>query len=190
MRKCLFLGWLKMAGWDLPLIWNSILCSWKWASFRGAIIRDSLFYHGCNAKDAKLGSKMSRRLVVPISLGLATVTFAGCIGISIAGCIGIAAITITITGTLTACKLWKIVAMTELRIIPCSAVKNDLRHLRATQGRKPSRQDGGLCSLRRNYVCAKSHNLYEWAIDWFMSRALWIVLFWASIALSRNSSDD
>ena len=85
--------------------------SWKWASFRGAIIRDSLFYHGCNAKDAKIGSKMSRRLVVPISLGLATVTFAGCIGISIAGCIGIAAITITITGTLTACKLWKIVAI-------------------------------------------------------------------------------
>ena len=74
-----------------------------WASLRGAM--DSLFYHGCDAKDAKLGSKMSRRLMASISLGLATVTFAGCTGISIAGCTGIAAITITITGTLNACKL-------------------------------------------------------------------------------------
>ena len=86
--------------------------SWKWASFRGAM--DSLFYHGCSAKDAKLGSKMPKRLLALISLGLliATVTIAGCTGITtIAGCTGITAITITITGTLNACKLWKIVAI-------------------------------------------------------------------------------
>ena len=73
---------------------------------------DSLFYHGCNAKDAKLGSKMSRRLVASISLGFATVTFAWCTGITtIAGCTGMPAITITISGTLIACKLCKIVAI-------------------------------------------------------------------------------
>ena len=70
---------------------------------------DSLFYHGCSAKDAKGGSKMPRRLKALISLGLlATVTIAGCTGITtMAGCTGMLAITITITGTLNACKLCK-----------------------------------------------------------------------------------
>ena len=66
---------------------------------------DSLFYHGCSAKDAKFGSKMPRRLKTLISLGLATVTIAGpgCIGITtIAGCTGITAI-ITITGSYPQC---------------------------------------------------------------------------------------
>ena len=74
---------------------------------------DSLFYHGCSAQDAKGGSKMPRRLKTLISLGLlATVTIAGWTGlITIAGCTGMPAITITITGTLNACKLCKIVAI-------------------------------------------------------------------------------
>ena len=80
--------------------------SWEWASLPGAM--DSLFYHGCSATDAKSGSKMPRRLNALISLGLLTVTIAGCTGIiTIAGCTGMLTITITITGTLNACKLCK-----------------------------------------------------------------------------------
>ena len=57
---------------------------------------DSLFYHGCSAKDAKIGSKMPRRLKTLTSLGLATVTIAGCTGIIISSTIP--------TTTSTSCK--------------------------------------------------------------------------------------
>ena len=86
--------------------------AWKWASFRGAM--DSLFYHGCSAQDAKLGWNQRRRLWTFLSLlmEIPTVTIAGCTGIiTIAGCTGMPAITITITGTLNACKLCKIAAI-------------------------------------------------------------------------------
>ena len=127
---------------------------------------------------------------------LATVTVAGCTGIIISTTIP--------TTTSTSCKGFG--AMNELRIIPCNAVKKDLRLLAEAlflpgipldricifvQPRVGSRQGktedyvhyAGILFVRKATICTSGR-----LTDSF--RELYGLLFWASIALSRNSSDD